>query len=1003
MKTYHSTSIAIPASDVEVVVPSLQMQLSSEESSPRCRTLNCDTLLAEMELRKMLRRWRGHRELSTIAAPLFWLMLIYAVPFVILDLHLTEGTVCTDTVWKGGRSWPCNMNMRRCEWLGEVNGTFSYACTGASTNVTEHFLAASVSSMGSGTLTAFFSVVLLYFTGGSFIYRWYLYMVASVNAVARFSFVLCLQLDTCVAYAPILEEFSFDAFTGPVAILNLVLLLLLAAFSTHVMTILPYVARKRWLRFSPHNIRRFYRVVELPASGDGSYKFSYSPMEVPSAFVPALKRDGRWRLSSCVLPCCGRRHIFSYHGELDDEGRPHGIGRWRDSQSRGESLKGLWRHGVPIGPFVSSEQGAGFGFRAVQIAFATCDAKSQLWDANAGGGTRVGPLHWGVAATETSVTGLYYKHLPSANLLCGPTSGVGADWAIHQMTQTRMESEDGVLTVALTAPDTHGATQCVVNGYEPMPAAGGGAHPEHVTIEAIRPTRIPFHRHIPDTATSASTPLGVAEADQALAQAPTQPAALPLAQPAGPPLAQPAAAPPAQGPRDTTNRTKSTKRVRLTLPPAPIDDGGDGDGHSPLPVRRAAIETPPPRPSAEAPARHTAIVAERSGGNASDNGGSNTTDGTDDNGGGGNDTGDKGGGGGGTVNDHTAREKVYSKVYSAILEDVSTPSGLGLTHHRAIEPRLRVVGWQPQARSEALLFIHGWTAGNKWAHHNLAQFLNLSRLGPHIRPFVFAWPCGLTIPSFCNRARFCDHNPELHRALAQMIKELAAAGIRRLHVFAHSMGARLFCAALPLIEEFLIGGRASGERPPQHANTRTDAADVRAAAADATPPTHHRLQLSTCTLLHPEHDLHTFIRRDYPPLRALCEVVTLYMDRSDQALWWAEVFNRAPSLGKHPYALVSGGADGLERQSVLTTLRGYELDADLMITPSQERPALDLDVIDTSWMDTNAGATSPHVPRLPRPSLTLCGVFVTRVPQPARATPTSMSTDGSLMTLPRSS
>ena len=657
------------------------------------------------------------------------------------------------------------------------------------------------------------------------------------------------------------------------------LLFLLAAFSTYVITLLPFCARKRLLRFHPHNIGRFYRVMPLP-SDDGSYKFSYAPMEIPNVCVPALKRDGRWRFSSCLLPCCGRRHIFSYHGELDDEGRPHGIGRWRDSQSRGESLKGLWRHGVPIGPFVAAEQGAGFGFRSVQIAFATCDAKADLWDADGGGGTKVGPLHWGVAATETSINGLYYKHLPKGRLLCGPTAGVNAFWAMEQMTQMRMESEEGTITVGTTGSWREGSTHLVIGGYEPTPS--GGVRPTSVTIEAVR-SKSSF-RHMSSAGVAISAAPRPATVDERLSAG---------SPPPSPPAPEDAVEDAVDAPAGANAVAKGARSntVRFNIP-APVETEGSGKG-SPLPVRRASIETPPPHPDEE----HTFEVEDEQ------------------------------------------PAAIRRRAPTSIVEETTLPNS---AIPRRIElPKLQVVGWRPQDRSEALLFIHGWTAGNKWAHHNLAQFLNLSRLGPHIRPFIFAWPCGLSVLSFPDRSRFADKTTAMHKALATCIKELAEAGIRKLHVFAHSMGARVFCTALPFIEEHLLGGRSSA--------AHGDLAEASDASARSTP----RLKLSTCTLLHPEHDLDTFIQRDYKLLRSVCEVITLYMDRKDNALAWAEVLNRAPSLGKHPFALVSQER-AQSRKSVVSYVRGYEMDVDLMITPSAQRPALDVDVIDTSWMDTNA-------------------------------------------------
>ena len=55
------------------------------------------------------------------------------------------------------------------------------------------------------------------------------------------------------------------------------------------------------------------------------------------------------------LPCCGQDRTFGYEGEVDDEGKPHGLGTWTDNARHGECLQGVWQHGRPIGPFRGSE------------------------------------------------------------------------------------------------------------------------------------------------------------------------------------------------------------------------------------------------------------------------------------------------------------------------------------------------------------------------------------------------------------------------------------------------------------------------------------------------------------------------------------------------------------------------------------------------------------------------------------------------------------------------
>lgn len=70
------------------------------------------------------------------------------------------------------------------------------------------------------------------------------------------------------------------------------------------------------------------------------------------------------------LPCCGKDRTFGYKGEVDQEGRPHGLGTWTDDAKHGECLQGVWQHGKPIGPFRASEYNSDYRFQNVRMAFA---------------------------------------------------------------------------------------------------------------------------------------------------------------------------------------------------------------------------------------------------------------------------------------------------------------------------------------------------------------------------------------------------------------------------------------------------------------------------------------------------------------------------------------------------------------------------------------------------------------------------------------------------------
>ena len=127
-----------------------------------------------------------------------------------------------------------------------------------------------------------------------------------------------------------------------------------------------------------------------------------------------------------------------------------------------------------VGCFVAAcVQGSGFGFRAVQIGFASCcgsaerPAADEVWDASRGASTRDfdGGLRWGIAATETSINGHFYKHLPASTLLFGPASGKSASWVMASMTQMRSDLDS---TVTVTAGGSYQDKTARLNiaGYE---------------------------------------------------------------------------------------------------------------------------------------------------------------------------------------------------------------------------------------------------------------------------------------------------------------------------------------------------------------------------------------------------------------------------------------------------------------------------------------------------------------------------------------------------------
>ncbi|KAG0195854.1 hypothetical protein BGX28_000523 [Mortierella sp. GBA30] len=252
-----------------------------------------------------------------------------------------------------------------------------------------------------------------------------------------------------------------------------------------------------------------------------------------------------------------------------------------------------------------------------------------------------------------------------------------------------------------------------------------------------------------------------------------------------------------------------------------------------------------------------------------------------------------------------------------------------------------------RAGYEALVFVHGYNCPLTYGIARLGQLLSLGEFPPYIKPFVFSWPSSTTMGYFKAKSVGCCD--DVARDLQQFITDLKEAGYQRVHILAHSMGARIALSALR--KGYLNGVLAEREvvdAEPSFVSTAGSETRLRSrrtvyyrdAMPDRTHSSHVRgassvgmeedtssgpIQLATFTLLNPDADLEVFLEDDYWTLSRYCPHITLYADAHDGALFWSEVLGRKKSLGRHPRTLV--------------------------YTPTAE--VLDVDVIDTTSLDVN--------------------------------------------------
>lgn len=244
-----------------------------------------------------------------------------------------------------------------------------------------------------------------------------------------------------------------------------------------------------------------------------------------------------------------------------------------------------------------------------------------------------------------------------------------------------------------------------------------------------------------------------------------------------------------------------------------------------------------------------------------------------------------------------------------------------------------------RAGYEALIFVHGYNCALTYGIGRLGQLLALGEFPAYIKPFVFSWPSSTTMGYFTAKSVGCSDN--VANDLRQFIIDLKEAGFRRVHILAHSMGARIVLSAFRkgyfdgvLAEREVVDPEPSiisNEGSKTHLQGRMSV-KYRDRPRQRTMSGHSlteeevgTIQLATFTLLNPDADLDIFLEEDYWTLTKYCPHITLYADAHDGALFWSEVLGRKKSLGRHPRTLV--------------------------YSPTGE--VLDVDVIDTTSLDVN--------------------------------------------------
>eukprot|EP00996_Jenningsia_fusiforme_P000954 NODE_186_length_2825_cov_44.540706_g169_i0.p1 GENE.NODE_186_length_2825_cov_44.540706_g169_i0~~NODE_186_length_2825_cov_44.540706_g169_i0.p1 ORF type:complete len:821 (+),score=136.77 NODE_186_length_2825_cov_44.540706_g169_i0:111-2465(+) len=225
---------------------------------------------------------------------------------------------------------------------------------------------------------------------------------------------------------------------------------------------------------------------------------------------------------------------------------------------------------------------------------------------------------------------------------------------------------------------------------------------------------------------------------------------------------------------------------------------------------------------------------------------------------------------------------------------------------------LVVDGWRLPgngAPHEVLVFVPGYNASLESSLQRLGQLLGLARLPSNIKPICFSYPAGSALSYYS--AQRVGMSDETANALEALVYGLVHSGVERVHILAHSMGARVLFAAL---------GKLRNHFTLESDVLSTGHNDDQAKA-----------QLATVALLNPDYSKNGFIEDVFPLLCQHCSRVTLYSDKRDGALLLSEYFNAQRTWGVLGFRLPAR-VDSLGRTKSLLSLSGSHLDMDVVDT-----------------------------------------------------------------------
>ncbi|KAF7456607.1 putative membrane protein [Cryptosporidium felis] len=646
----------------------------------------------------------------------------------------------------------------------------------------------------------------------------------------------------------------------------------------------------------------------------------FNPLRLDLLLTFRTRKDRARRPNSLKNQGCSTTSW--YLGEVNEDGRPHGFGRWREDDYHGEILVGFWKNGHPVGPFKTRECRSGSGFICLKLGFCRTEA----------GPT---PNLYGYADIECSVSGQFFRGFPQCHIYPAPAIGVQRSGSIFARLGAKGKAalddttQKGKKVVGAVFNKTKWGKKGP-NGEEPKSPNGGEVRlniddstgspvkiQENTSLEP--PSSSEGHKNnqnVRFNVSNSETNIGFQKGvymirrvrqklrkDQNKQEKERDMALLWLFQNLSPHLPMFTI-----HPKNEITILVDAERGLYIAGYFPVSEVLQ---YTKQTGARVALNNEDPDCILNEANLKSSILSPKSSMNGLIPYSSSFS------------------------NSSVVRASQYPLNRSQdnrYLESVEvrvvdryrceSPFSRDLDVNGDQEggiyyPELEVKNWihsDGLHAAEALIFIHGYNNSIVDALRQVGQMIAFGNFPSYIKPMVFSWPSGNSFLEYF-KARRSAESPYTHDSLYQLILGLKNRGIRHVHVMTHSMGTRLFIQAFPkLLAENLV------ERCEQHDHRSSiDPGSCMGIRHSETQLNNfenalinEKVQIVSMTFLNPDYYLDDFINKAFPMLRQYCNLITMYGDSQDGALKWSEIIQGRKALGCNVFGLHYGSTADLE-------------------------------------------------------------------------------------------